>query len=281
MFKNQISIAYQQMRLTAFWDGKSSYITTGGAKFEFFYEKDEIINNSVFHVIAVVINNNFGKLIYNPISDNYWFCNMVGCPWITPNNIYYPIKCETLNYIGFPIPKNGCSCILKSALYYDTFISNEAAKSEKFIWEDANIYSNVRMKVNSRENFIDNYKNYKKFIVIQPENERFIRFLNWSHKRRYNTYYNFDLSLENSKKEHEWALPLITIDPYCSDQHAITQSVHIKQYIDLFYAGDKKAFDKDVEKVQLKDLPEWFSNTFGKPMITNNIDKPEDWLYKF
>ena len=279
--QKQIDIVYKNQRFIAYWNGKSSYVVSNNISFEVFYEQDEEINGSVFHVITVNLKGDLVKLVYNPVCDNYWLCNMSGAPWLAANNIYKPIKCDTLKYITFPISKNGCSCLLKSALHYDNHISQEVTNSEKFIWENPQVFSKVRMENSDRENFVERYKDYKKFIVLQPENERFIRFLNWSHKQKYNVFYNFNLSLEDSRKEHEWSMPLITINPYYCDQHALSQDAHIEQYVNLFYNGDKSEFDKDVEIVQLKDLPEWFAETFKAPMIMNNIDKPEDWLYKF
>lgn len=280
MMKEKINLMYNGNVLDCRWNGVDSYILPNG-NFTYLNEQNEVINSKEFNVVNLIYDGELVKFVYNPISNNYWFCNSHGIPWIMPKNIYQPVKCDKLKYIVFPIPKNGCSCLVKSALFYDGHISPEYTESNEFIWGRADLTSKIRMAVVTRENFVERYKDYKKFIVLQPENERFIRFLNWSHKHRYNKFYNFNLSLNESRREHEWSLPLVTSNPFCCDEHAVTQDTHVKMYIDLFFNGDKEAFDENVEVVQLSELPEWFEKTFGEKMIMNNIEKPEDWLYKF
>lgn len=230
------------------------------------------------------VNNTRHKLVHNPVSGNWHLADASGRLGVWNGNYCQIVKCDDLKYICFIISKNGCSCILRSALEYDGLFGDTS--EDKFIWHQtaiANYWCNGTLfRGESARKVLDDprYKDYKRFIVLQDERERFIKFINWTHKRRYNPYVDLSLSREDSFREHVFLHPYFSRDTYVCDQHALPQGKHVDACITQLYGGDVARFWSEVEPVGLDDLREWFCDTFGRPMLMNNIDSEEDKLYR-
>lgn len=236
------------------------------------------------HGLECRVNNARHILVHNPVSGNWHLADASGRLGIWNGNYCQIVKCDALKYICFIISKNGCSCILRSALEYDGLFGNTS--DDKFIWHQtaaAHYWCDGTLfRGDSARKMLDDprYKDYKRFIVLQDERERFIKFINWTHKRRYNPYVDLSLSREASFREHVFLHPYFSHDTYVCDQHALPQGRHVDAFIVQLYGGDASRFWRDVEPVGLDDLREWFGDTFGKPMLMNNIDSEEDKLYR-
>lgn len=217
--------------------------------------------------------------VYNPWQNVFILCNEAKVPNIYIDNHIQIIKCDSLKYIAFPISKNGCSCLMKSALVYDGLDNGE---NDHFVWMN---YSNTskmcfydgaaRVILNDEK-----FKDYKRFIVVQDEHERFIKYINWTHKNKYNKLFDLSLPKHESFMEHIWFQKIMAAHPYIYDQHAVSQKFHIKEIIRQLYKSNSERFNQEVEQVQLDNLKDWFQNQFGKPMIMNNIDSEDDKLFK-
>lgn len=194
--------------------------------------------------------------------NNYDFCMIV--------------KCDLLKYVCFIIPKNGCSCILASALKYDYGISTPG----KHVWGVSVQNCVVPSAVASALFSQGRYDGYKKFIVVQDEYERFIRFINWTHKAKYNKFLDLSLTKHDSFMEHLALYPYMSRDMQSGDEHSVPQNLYIDTAVARMYAGNRTMWDADVERVMLSDLKGWFENTFNAPMVMNNIDRPKDELFK-
>lgn len=114
------------------------------------------------------------------------------------------------------------------------------------------------------------YPDYIKFVVLEDPFKRFLRWLNWSWKNKYNKYYNFNLSKEDFIKEHLWSLPYITRELVCCDEHVIQQEKYFEHI-------RKEGFEPLV--VQLSDLPIFFKNQFGVELIKNNVSSPSERIF--
>lgn len=230
--------------------------------------------------IAVKMDNSLSYLVHNPYSNEYILTNSNKVPYLYVANHYEIVKCDKLKYIGFMIAKNGCSCLLKSALVYDEIMKNE---DDRFIWEVVNEkgYRNqVVFNGERARQVLENYKDYKKFIVLQDEKERFMKYINWTHKNKYNTLLDLNLSKHDSLMEHIWAQKLFAKDRWVCDPHAISQDQYLHEFVRQYFDNDKEKFEKEVEIVALDNLKTWFEKQFGVPMIMNNIDSEEDKIYK-
>lgn len=221
-------------------------------------------------------------LINNRISDRYMLTDPAKRLPVRIFNFCQVIKCDSLKYICFIISKNGCSCILKSALEYDGI---QKIPENSFAWEAVYYDSNgkapcvhigydIKTLLES-----DKFKDYKKFIILQDEHERFMKFINFSHKKHYNKYVNMTLDKDASFDEHIFLYPYFTKSIFACDQHALSQRAHIMEVIRQVYGGDQDRFMDDVEFVHLDNLKDWFKDAFGKDMLLNNMDSKWDMKY--
>ncbi len=71
------------------------------------------------------------------------YCNEAKVPNIYIDNHIQIIKCDSLKYIAFPIAKNGCSCLIKSALVYDGI---DTAENNDFIWQNYSKYLEIQQE---------------------------------------------------------------------------------------------------------------------------------------
>lgn len=210
--------------------------------------------------------NQVYRLEYNPISKNYWFMYLNKTPFIRGCWFVRANICHKLKFISFIISKNGCSSILKTSMVHDG--TYDTIQDHSFIWNnpqycfEKNVIQNIA-KCHA-------YPDYIKFVVLEDSFKRFLRWLNWSWKNKYNKYYNFNLSKEDFIKEHLWSLPYITRELVCCDEHVIQQEKYFEHI-------RKEGFEPLV--VQLSDLPIFFKNQFGVELIKNNISSPSERIF--
>lgn len=264
-------------------DGRKAFFTFNEEKNEVVFDegvKYEVIGKDDDGSLFVKTSNyTAAYFVYNPWQGIYLYCNEAKVPNIYIDNHIQIIKCDSLKYIAFPIAKNGCSCLIKSALVYDGI---DTAENNDFIWQNYSKTSKMTFFGGEARAILNNekYKNYKRFIVLQDEQERFIKYINWTHKNKYNKMFDLSLPKHESFMEHIWMQKIMTAHPYIYDQHAASQKLHIKEFIRQLYEGDEEKFNQEVERVHLDNLKDWFQDQFGKPMIMNNIDSEDDKIYK-
>lgn len=117
-------------------------------------------------------------LVYCPITQEYWLMDDKKTPCITSKPyIYRPLQCQHDNYICHTISKNGCASVLKSILWADGKISKAEKVSNAFIWASYRDYPYY-------QGDIDAYGGTR-FIALQPEKDRIIRWANWLNTNRY------------------------------------------------------------------------------------------------
>lgn len=226
--------------------------------------------------INVLFGKQLGSLVKNPITGEWWVLDHYGSPWIIGDNHYRPIICHKQKWICFIIPKNGCSSIVKSAHYYDGDLTDEEFKSDMFIWDARFTERNERRKMEYHEvKMIDSaYSDYKKFIVLTDEKDRVMRWINWNSKHQYNKFYSYGLSDDDLLEEFFWSMKFIAFaNPNVCDQHLLPQRCFIEKW-NILYENMK-----DVEVVQLSELPVWYEKAFGSPLIKNNVTSPSEKRY--
>lgn len=241
-------------------------------------------NEPVFEVfeegegfMGVLGQNDYRQLRQNPATKEWWLLDSIGTPFIVPKNHYLPFFCTKHKWVSYVIGKNGCASLLKSALWYDGDITLQQKNDNKFVWEHyMQECGKHRVGYLQAKNIP---KDFKKFIVLSDPIERVVRWMNWVYRFKYNKWYTYDQPKEKLVEELIWSLQLTTKHPFKSDSHVLPQSEFIKNITKLFYDGDSALFDKEVERVDLKNLQEFYRDTFGEPFVLNNISKPEDRVF--
>lgn len=241
-------------------------------------EKRIAINGKNGDRLEVLYGIEPGSLLRNPVTGEWWALNQYGSPWIVAENHYRPIICHAHKWICFIIPKNGCSSVLKSALYYDGMLSTEEYKGSKFIWDGCFTERNESKKLEYLETMsIDTmYPDYKKFVVLCDERDRVMRWMNYLNKARYARYYSYELDDKSLADEMLWSMRTVAFsNRYSCDQHILPQSVFLYRYKEIYKGMD------EVERVQLSELPEWYERNFGEPLVKNNISDPASKRFHF
>lgn len=233
--------------------------------------------------ILFIYNNTQLSLHRNPATGEWWLMNGDGLPRIIPKNYYYAMKCGRQGWLTFPVPKNGCASLLKSALHYDGQLTTAETKGDEFAWAAFNQKRRAveipleRFKA-TREALLESHR---AFIVSSPERERVLRWMNWVNTNRYNKFYTYDLPPEKLAEEILWSHAFVTKDPYICDPHAVSQRVFRQRFADILFDGDREGFDKRVETVELKDLPSFYRDAFGAELVKNNITPEARKIFKW
>lgn len=223
--------------------------------------------------INVIYEKNHLKLVENPVTREWWLLDGNGAPRIIPKNNFRPLVCKNLKWIALPIPKNGCASLLKSALYYDNYITEPERSDNEMAWV---AFNKKRSLVElpyykARDGGMLTDGTHKVFMVVSDERSRLLRWMNWQNTNRYNKFYSYDLPTEKLVDELLWSRRFITKGFYTCDQHALSQKVFTDRFCELYFKGDKELFERSVERVDLKELPEFFLKNFGKQLVKNNV----------
>ena len=177
-------------------------------------------------------------------------------------------------YVACAISKNGCSSIYSSVLSYD--FSQDFDKDKK-IWHQYKSWakhdSKCRLLYNTLpDSKIKEFIGYRKFIVLRDPMDRMISFINNIYKEEeYDYLFNKNVSAEKFiDKVLDWYPIMIdyTRKDFRYDKHAIPQRVYYEKF--------KAAFGDELEIVMIEDLPSYFEQLTGKPLIKNNVTKPSE-----
>lgn len=208
-----------------------------------------------------------GFMLYNPVSDNYWFTRINKVPNVQINHAFRTCFCRSLKYRSFMIPKCGSSSIVASTLVYDKLVDQSRLKDSGGIaWESCPESEKVIQRLCLIENMDLDSKVLKHFTVVDEPLKHFTRWVNYTWTKGYNKYFNRELSDEKYIDELLWALPYITSYKPDMDEHVVLQSRHIEQ-------SDK--FNFNPEYVKLSRLPQYYEKNFGKPLLKSNVTKVE------
>lgn len=243
-----------------------------------------------------LMNREFSIMFHfqqNPITGQWWMlrdsdiCPTISKTFEVPTRF---VVCHKLKYVSLIIPRNGCSSLVSSALYYDNKIDAEFVKqmNEKRhqIWlykkGDKKLVNAVRVPVTEIEE-IENgkYKDYKKFIVVDDERHRYVRWMNRLLSNHYNPQVDYDLSDDKLFDELTWMYQ------YCNGKGSIYQcdehAMPIRRYKEIASKTfkDSDFFSREFEEVELKNLRTWFKDNFDAPMIENNVSTPEERKWKW
>lgn len=214
----------------------------------------------------------------NPVTNEWWLLDSDRTPFIVAMNYYRPVYCGKHKWMCHTIGKNGCASLIKSALWYDGRMTEEQRDGNEFVWGDyPSLCSGQKLTFDMTKMSLP--EDWKKFIVVSPPLERFARWVNWVLKNRYNKYYSFDLPKDKFLDEVVWSYPLVTSHFLKCDPHALSQETFIERIVQMYYGGDRERFNREVERVELKDLKEFYLDTFKEPLILNNVSRPEERVY--
>lgn len=233
--------------------------------------------------IGVIYEKHHLKLIENPVTGEWWLMNGDGSPRIVPKNNFRPLVCKAHGWVTLPVPKNGCASLLKTALHYDNYITDAETKSNEMAWV---AFDKKRSLVEVpyyevKESGILSNGSFKVFIVVSDERSRLLRWMNWQNTNRYNKYYTYSLPPEKLADEMLWSRKFITRGLCGCDQHALGQKVFVERFRDMFFNGDQALFDRCVERVDLKELPDFYIKSFGKPLIKNNVTPDAKKIFRW
>ena len=206
---------------------------------------------------------------------NRWCICLHLRPYITKTDPVYELHIsEKKQYIYCVISKNGCSSIMSSILKQD---DGKCFDENVKIWDQKSYLTSV---LNSHRIFFDHasevdktpFTGYRKFIVLRNPLDRFISFINNTYKEEeYN--YLFDKSLPAK----EYVDRVLQFYPYMIshqradrryDKHAIPQRVYYEEF--------HRLFGEELEVVNIKNLPIYYQELTGNPLIKNNVSKPQE-----
>lgn len=188
-------------------------------------------------------------------------------------DIFYSTR---FNYLDCGISKNGTSSILASIMSYDFEVPFD---NEKKIWKQHGVYRSYNPQFrlignDFRPEDMERFEGYRKFIVLRDPMDRFISFINNTHKE---DEYRYLIKMTDSPEKYVDSV--LRIFPkminYESkdlryDKHAVPQRVYYEKYRAIF--GDS------LEVVWLKDLPEFFEGITGLPLVKNNVTAKSQYV---
>lgn len=198
-------------------------------------------------------------LVWNPYAELYWIVPMDGECY--PHDVRYirAVKCDKLKFICFIIPKNACTSVLSSALYYDSYPDYKGWVSP--YKDKCLIYPEDYNK--------EKYKNYKHFIILENDIRRFIRTINFEISVGWlDFYWSNNMSNDKILKERLWGIKY-----FKKDEHLVRQEDYVENIIKEFFNNSTEEFEKTVEIVALQNFPDWFKKTFGVERLKRNVSK--------
>lgn len=191
------------------------------------------------------------------------------------------ITSHKYKFIYCLIQKNGSSSILNSVLNYEYGFNYNDPNG--IIWDYIkynyhlveSYYNQVFMsfiKVDDLKNYIKQYPDYRKFIVMNDPYKRFVSWLNFFQRIHFNKVdLDFGLSLYNYINDN---FNKIFIDKYYNGVTTVDDRVEyhcLSQ--DIFYDFFHKAIGDELELVDLKDLKNYCKQNFDFDLIINNQSK--------
>lgn len=191
------------------------------------------------------------------------------------------IMSHKYKFIYCLIQKNGSSSILNSVLNYEYGFNYNDPNG--IIWDYIkynyhlveSYYNQVFMsfiKVDDLKNYIKQYPDYRKFIVMNDPYKRFVSWLNFFQRIHFNKVdLDFGLSLYNYINDN---FNKIFIDKYYNGVTTVDDRVEyhcLSQ--DIFYDFFHKAIGDELELVDLKDLKNYCKQNFDFDLIINNQSK--------
>ena len=178
------------------------------------------------------------------------------------------------------IQKCGSSSILYSIYKHEY---NKEYNANEIIWEQIRYNKKLHnldkihfsfKKIEDLINFSNEFKDYRKFIVIRDVKERFISWLNFAHF----LILKFNLP-ENNEKEYIFYNMVEIYNKIYNDYHKsfIESSFLNQNKIEyhclpqtVFYNFFKNAFQDKLEIVELNNLKQYLHDNYGFELIKNN-----------
>ena len=119
---------------------------------------------------------------------------------------------------------------------------------------------------------MQSFAGYRKFIILRDPFDRIVSFINNTYKE-----VEYDYLFNKSLPPEKYVDSVLRMFPYMIhhtrpdrryDKHAIPQRVYYEMY--------KQVVGDELEIVNIKDLPEYYQQLTGHPLIKNNVTKPSE-----
>lgn len=183
-----------------------------------------------------------------------------------------------LNTVFCLVSRNANTSIILSGLYAVGNTKFENYPNDKFLWGDAEVRQEMRR--NGQLQFIDsvNPKFYNKFVmVIDDPLKRYIRALN----RLLISPHIPKESIPIPPKEFidNYIDEMLEFSDYCENDKNFTWEQHLGLQSSYYDVCTKKG--KDIELVQLSDLPTWWEHTYNSKWLRNNVSTPSERIITF
>lgn len=232
-------------------------------------------------------------LLRSPSGLWYLMCDAGGFPvaGIDPMPSYRLLACRRLRWLALVVAKNGCSSLLASALAAEGLVPREdLEKLENPAWglcdkDGVRLHDGLIARPGCEAAALAEAAscNWRIFRVTSPETERAVRWADMM-VTRWRHYGNLD-RLERKAA----ADTLLWLRDYADgvrseffmDEHVIHPALSLARLRrDTDFAGK-------FEEVPLRSLAEWYGDSFGEPLVRNNVSRRrtvtavtlgDDWL---
>jgi hypothetical protein len=176
------------------------------------------------------------------------------------------------------VSRNANTSVILSGLYAVGNKEFENYPNDKFLWGDAEVREVMRK--NGQLQFINdvNPKFYNKFVmVIDGPLKRYIRALN---RLLISPHLPKD-KIPTISKEYvdTYINNMLEFSDYCENDKNFTWEQHLGLQSSYYDVCTKKG--KDVELVQLSDLPQWWEHTYNSKWLRNNVSTPSERIITF
>ena len=176
------------------------------------------------------------------------------------------------------VSRNANTSIILSGLYAVGNTEFENYPNDKFLWGDAEVREVMRK--NGQLQFINdvNPKFYNKFVmVIDDPLKRYIRALN----RLLISPHAPKDKIPTIPKEYinNYINDMLEFSDYCENDKNFTWEQHLGLQSSYYDVCTKKG--KDIELVQLSDLPQWWEHTYNSKWLRNNVSTPSERIITF
>ena len=176
------------------------------------------------------------------------------------------------------VSRNANTSIILSGLYAVGNTEFENYPNDKFLWADGEVRDGMRR--NGQLQFINdvNLKFYDKFVmVIDDPLKRYIRALN---RLLISPHVPKD-KIPTLSKEYidNYVNNMLEFSDYCENDKNFTWEQHLGLQSSYYDVCTKKG--KDVELVQLSDLPQWWEHTYNSKWLKNNVSNPKERVITF
>jgi len=228
------------------------------------------MNNPIYYIkriISILRNNSFSEIVYKTRCriDRHRHPEL---NYLVRYHVVEFFISEKHNYFLCGIPKNASTSLVASIVHYDyndELAANNRIWDYKPFWKDYAkfIYRNYRKPSDIN---LEQYKKYRKFVVLRNPYDRFISLINHTYTDR-----NFRGFLDNTLPSEQYVDQFLKYYPLINDwkrpdhryeRHAVPQRV--------FYEHYKALFGDDLEIVMIEDVKGFYKTISGNELIIQN-----------